>query len=313
MCSHDRPRPGDRAAGPRRLRRRVEHRVAGPGGGGEELRLAQRRVAVQQQRRALGGVGVLVGVDRDRRDALHREGPRRHGATEPGGVGQHPPADARVDVAAHPARGGCRGDLGDRVHHAVRVRRCAGDDQHGVVVDRVGHRGRVGAEVGSDRHEHRLDAEVVRGLVERRVRRRGQHHPRPYDVRAGVARTLHRQQDRLRAAGGHRADRAVGRVEEAAREADQLVLHLQQRGERRRVEGVGGGVGGDGLAGDPVDLRVAGVVDVGQGAAAVDRQVAGLQGREALEGIRHGSFLPRRPSWPPPRPGRGCTAAATRG
>ena len=108
-----------------------------------------------------------------------------------------------------PARGGRRGDLGHRVHHPVGVRRCAGDDQHGVVVDRRGHRVGVGAEVGADRHQDGLDAEVVRGLVEGGVGGGGQHHPRARDVGAAVARALHRQQDRLGAAGGHRADRAV--------------------------------------------------------------------------------------------------------
>ena len=124
-CSYDRPGAGQRAAGPGRLHGGVEHRVAGPVGPGEELRTPQRRVAVQQHRGALGGVGVLVQVDRDRGDPRHREGPRRHRAAEPGGVRQHPAADAGVDVAAHPALGGGRGQLGDGVDHAVGVRRRA--------------------------------------------------------------------------------------------------------------------------------------------------------------------------------------------
>ena len=37
---------------------------------------------------------------------VDRERPRRHVAAEPGGVRQHPAADARVDVAADAARGG---------------------------------------------------------------------------------------------------------------------------------------------------------------------------------------------------------------
>ena len=79
----------------------------------------------------------------------------------------------------------------------------------------------------------------------------------------------------------------AGSVEQAAGEADELVLHLQQRRERRRVERVGGGVGRDRLPGDPVDLGVAGVVDVGQRAASVHRQVPALQGGEPLDRVGH--------------------------
>ena len=250
-----------------------------------------------------------MGVDRDRRHPLDGEGPRGHSAPQPGGVRQDPAADARVDVTPDAACGGRGSDLGDRVHDPVGVRRRAGDHQHGVVIDRRSHGSGIGPVVGPDRHEDRLDAEVVRGLVERRMCRGWQHHPWADHVRSAVARALDGQQDRLGAARGHGADSTVGGVEQPARKADELVLHLQERGEGRRVEGVGRGVGGHRLARYPVDLGVAGVVDVGEGAAAVHRQVPRLEGHQSLDRVSHAGLLP----WPPPRRSRGCTGAATTG
>ena len=183
----------------------------------------------------------------------------------------------------------CR-ELGDRVDDAVRVRRRARDHQHGPVaglVERGLGRGDVGREVGADRHQHRLHAEVVRGLVERRVRGCRQHHAGLGHVRMRVARRLHREQHRLGAARGHGADRGVGPVEQAEGEADQVVLHPEQAGERRRVEPVGAGVRRDRLASDPVDVGQAGVVDVGERPAAVHREVARLERLEPFEGVGH--------------------------
>ena len=67
-----------------------------------------------------------------------------------------------------------------------------------------------------------------------------------------------------------------GAVEQPAGEADELVLHRQQRGEGGRVEAVGPGVRRDRLAADPVGLLEAGVVDVGERAATGDGYVGGL-------------------------------------
>ena len=179
-----------------------------------------------------------------------------------------------------PARRGAGGERGDRVDHAVRVGRCGPDDEHGPLVDGGEHPVRVGPVVGTGRHHHRLDPEVVGGLVERRVHGVGDHDRRPLDVRAGVARGLHGEQARLRPPGGDRPDRGVRGVEQVAGEADEVVLHRQQAREGGRVEAVGAGVRRHGLAPDPVDLGQPGVVDVGQRPAAVDRQVAGLQGAQ---------------------------------
>ena len=214
---------------------------------------------------------------------VDRERPGRHRAAEPRGERQHPAADAGVDVAADAALGGQRGDLGDRVDDAVRVRRRAGHHEHRVVVDRRRHRGGVGTEVRADRHRapprRRSSAAALWKAACAVV---GQHHARGRSTSGRASRAaLHGQQHRLGAAGGHRADHAVRRVEQVGGEADQVVLHRQQARERRGVEAVGAGVRRHRLAADLVDLVEPGVVDVGQGAAAVHRQVVGAAARRA--------------------------------
>ncbi len=212
------------------------------------------------------------------------------GAPEPGRVRQHPAADAGVDVAADPARGGEAGERGDVVDHAMGVRRRAADHEHDVVAEPVeGGRGGVdvGAEVRPDRNLHRLDPEVVRRLVEGGVRGGRDDHPRPGDVGVGVAGGLDREQHRLGAARGDRADGGGGGVEQAGGEPDQLVLHPEQARERRRVEAVGAGVGRHRRPADPVGLGQPGVVDVGEAPPARDGQVGTLQLGEPREHVVH--------------------------
>ena len=218
-----------------------------------------------------------MSVDRDRGDPVDRERPRRHRPPEPRGVRQHPPADARVDVAAD-ARARPRappssvtGSTTPCAYDGARA-----DDQHRrrSSIGR-GRRGDVGAEVGADRHHH---------APRRRSSARPCGTPRArstaapsagVDVRGAASRArLHRQQHRLGAARGHRPDRRVRRVEQVAARSRPGRSPSQQAGERRRVEPVGAGVRRHRLAADPVDVGQPGVVDVGQRAAAVHRQVA---------------------------------------
>ena len=241
---------------------------------------AQGRGAVEQHRDALGRVRVLVQVDADARDAVDREGPRRRVVE----VRQHPTADAGVDVAADAALDRQGGDLGDRVDDAVGVGGRRGDDEHGGVVDRRGHGGGVGAQgVGVDVDEHGPHPEELGRLVERRVRRGRDDHARVARVGRALPGGEHREQDRLGAAGGDRPGEAVRGVEQPAGEGDEVVLHPQQRGERGGVEPVRGGEHRERL--EPHGIRVgqAGVVDVGQRAAAVGGQVEGLQGAQGGE------------------------------
>jgi hypothetical protein len=230
-----------------------------------------------------------VQVDRDAGHAVDGEGPRRHPATEPGGVRQHPAADAGVDVAPHPRSRGDGGDRGHVVDDPVGVRRRRRDDEDGPLVERSGHRGRVGTEVVTHLDGNGFHPEVVGGLVERRVRRRRDDHPRPADLRTRVPGGLHSEEDGLGPAAGDGADDAVRGLEEVRGEADQLVLHLHQRRERGRVQAVGVGVGSHRLPGHRVHVGAAAVVDVGQRAPALRRQVAGLQRAEPGEHVGHRS------------------------
>ena len=189
--------------------------------------------------------------------------------------GSTQPADAGVDVAADAARGGQRGQLGDRVDDAVRVRRRAGHDQHGAVPSAstaAAVAAGVRAEVRPDRHHDRLDAEVVRGLANAACAVEGSTIRGAVDVRAGVAGGLHGEQHRLGAAGGDGADRVRRGVQQVAAEPDEVVLH------RSAGWGTRSGRGRwsrrtPATAVRPIAVHVgqAGVVHVGEGAAAVRR------------------------------------------
>ena len=104
------------------------------------------------------------------------------------------------------------------------------------------------------------------------MRGRRQDHPRCGDVGPCVAGGEHGKEDRLGAAGGDHAGESVWGVDESARDADEVVLHGQERGERRRVEAVGRRERGKHLAADRIGSE-AGVVDVGERASAVGGQV----------------------------------------
>ena len=143
--------PG-RRHGAARLRAEDARRAVGaaePAVGDEHLVAPQLPGAVDDHGGALGRVAELVEVDRDRRDAIDGEVPRRDRLAEPREVGERDPAHAGVDVAADVPLGGERGDRRDRVDHALRVLRRGADDEHGAVVDRGSHRVDVGPPVGA--------------------------------------------------------------------------------------------------------------------------------------------------------------------
>ena len=225
-----------------------------------------------------------------RRDALDGERPGRHRPAQPRGVRQHPAADAGVDVAAHAARGRRGAAIaGDRVDDAVGVRRRARRRRAPSCRRwrRPWRRGRR-AEVGVDVGRAPPHAEVVRrpcGTPRAPVSARTMLGSR--DVGPAVARGLHREQDRLGAAGGDRAD-AAGPGRRAGR-------RRRRRGRSPSCSSDGNAVGSrpfeaaytaTRLAADPVGVGEPGVVDVGQRAAAVGRQVTGLQGSRAGRGPR---------------------------
>jgi hypothetical protein len=170
-----RPRRGQRPGRLRTLHGRVDHRIARPA----RVRIpgvpAQLGLREQQHRGALRRVAVLVQVDRQRAGSRHGQVERRRVGQE----GQHPAADAGVHVAAHAALGRGRGDRRHRVDGAGRVRRGGGHDEHGPVGDRVGQRVDQRPEVRVDRCRHDGQPEVVRRLVERRMRGHRQHSSAP--------------------------------------------------------------------------------------------------------------------------------------
>ena len=94
-------------------------------------------VAVQHRRRALRRVAVLVDVGRDLGDARDAEVPGRHVVPDALEERQHEPADARVDVAARAVLGRERGEVGHRVHDAVRVGERRRDDDRRLGRDRA--------------------------------------------------------------------------------------------------------------------------------------------------------------------------------
>ena len=285
----DRPRGGHRARAARAQHGRVDDGIPGPGGRREVLGVVPLARPVEHHRGTLGRVAELVQVRRDRRDPGDGEVPRLVDVAPPR---QDPAADARVHVARHTARGRTRGHLGDRVDGAERVARCAHDDERGPLVDRGQHvGGRRCARRRVDRDGDDVEVQVVRRLVERRVRGGGQDERRP-GVRAPrvrrapqVAGGLHREHARLGAAGRDGPDGAGVAVQDVARERDESSLERRDRRERRRVEAVDGQEQADRLARRP-------------------RPGPGGPGRRRRTAPAHRASAGPRPAAPPGRPGR---------
>ena len=137
--------------------------------------------------------------------------------------------------------------------------------------------------VGVDVDEDEAHAEVLRRLVERRVRRRRHDHAGLGRRRGTLTGRQHREEDRLGAAGGDGPGEALRGVEQAPGQGHEVVLHPQQRREGRGVQAVGRGEHRERL--EPHGIRVGepGVVHVGEGAPTVGGQVHRLQGAQGGE------------------------------
>ena len=174
--ARSRPAPPStpRSARPAGCRRRSASSTGPPGQSAMAKYWAWRSStpAVEHHRRALGRVAELVRVGRHRGHAGQAEVERRHrrarasrahGSTNPprqASVWKPMPRDAG-QLARAPRSG--------RSRRAGTRRRA--DDDHGAVGHRGLGRGDVGAQVGHRPGTlHELDAEVLRRLVERRVR-----------------------------------------------------------------------------------------------------------------------------------------------
>ena len=206
---------------------------------------------------------------------------------------QHEPAHAGVDVAVRADRRRQRGDRRDVVLHALRVLRGRPDDQHGVLVAQRGHRLDVGGPVVLDRRLVEFQPEVVRRLVERSVRRLGDHHLGFGDPPLGgrsLAGCEHAAQDRLGAAAGEEPGDGVVAVQQTGGPTDHLGLDLPERRERLGVERVLVEVQASRLLGDLVHRRTA-VVDHSERASVGPLDVVDPLGGEVTDDVVDGAAL----------------------
>ena len=203
----------------------------------------------------------------------------------------------------------------DRVDHTLRVLRRRADEQDRVVVDRSLHRGDVGTPVGADRNAPALQPEVLAALLERGVRRGGQHHVRLGDAALGAAPfacRLHRQQDALGAAGRHEAGSLLAGLQPLADHRHDLGLDGPQARERIGVQRVLRRVAAVGLLGDGQHVGT-GVVDERERPPVAPAHVVSLElvevGEDRLRrhagiGKGHGPKVAARPAawrWRPRR------------
>ncbi len=186
---------------------------------------------------------------------VHPEVPRLHLTAEHLDERQHEPAHTGVDVAVGPDRRRQGGDGGNVVLHTLRVLRCRPDHQHGVRAAHGCHRVDVGRPIGPHRCLADGEAEVVGRLVERGVRRLGEHDlgfgDAPLDP-ATLPRGEHATQDRLGATAREEAGDLGIAMEQTGRPPDHVGLDLAQRRERLGVQRVLVQVQPGGLLGDLV-------------------------------------------------------------
>eukprot|EP00906_Rhabdomonas_costata_P027404 RCo038925 len=163
---------------------------------------------VHQNRGALGGAAVLVGVARDAGDAGHREVRLGHCSAKPGLLqeGQQEAPQAAVDVHAHPFASRHLGKLRDGVHRAVREVRRRPYHKDRVGPDRPANRRGVHRQRGwVHGHVNNSHTKKVPRLVERRVSSVGDDNAgRPVAPAVGlVPVSLNHHGNRLRTPGGH--------------------------------------------------------------------------------------------------------------
>ena len=290
----DRPARRERARRLRAEHRRVHDRIPGPPRRREVLGALTVAPALQEHRGALRRVPELVQVGAHTRDAGHLEVPGR--GLEPR---QDPAADARVDVAGDSALGSRGRNLLDRVESCEGVARGRDDDERDILAHPVDERRSGTGSVLPDRHEFEVEVEVVRSLLECRVRRDRREQPGPAGIRMcgtpGVARGLDREQAALGPTTRDGADDVLLPVEDAPREPEHLALHGGDRGEGRRVEAVDRLHHPDGRRRELVELGQAAVVHVGEHVPAMSRSVRVAELPQAREDVGRLLLEPHRP------------------
>jgi hypothetical protein len=256
------PRAGDGRGRPRPRGGGRPVQAPGPAVEEEPLVPERGRVAVEDDRRALEGVPVLVQVGRQRGDAFDAEVPGRDRFADAGPEGEQPTAEAGVDVHREIAFERDRGEGLDGVDDPERVAGRGADDEDRAVIDGGRARAGVGAAVGAHRGAPVLDAQVLAGLGERGVHGLGgddvgRRHPAVVALAAG---RVHREEDRFGAAAGHRAGEGIA-PEEPGRHGHDLALHLDEARVLERVERVLVQVAGGDLVEHGVEAFVVSVVD----------------------------------------------------
>ena len=123
QVSQDRPGARHRAAALGTEHGRVDKRVGGGVGAGEDLVFADILAAVQNRRSAFGGVAVFVQVGRDGGHAWHAEIEIGHFVAQFAHERQMNAAHAAVHMEEQILFLGNRTDLGNRVDHALRIAR----------------------------------------------------------------------------------------------------------------------------------------------------------------------------------------------
>ena len=128
------------------------------------------RVAMQNHRRTLGGVPVLVHVGTDLGDTLDAEVPWGNVVAERFQERQHETPDTPVHMTSDAALTRDRGKFGHRIHDAVGIVERRRDDHRSVRSHQLTRRRDIGTEVLVEREPNQVHAEVVRRLGVRRVR-----------------------------------------------------------------------------------------------------------------------------------------------
>jgi len=206
------------------------------------MKAAERRLAQQQNGRALGREAVLVNVGGKARDTGHGKVEVRDRIALPPREGREETAEAGIDMQPQPARLGQRSQFADRIEDAVRVAGRRGHQHDRAGVDGRGHGRRIDAKVRADRHPAHLQSQGVCGLVDARMAAAGHDDVGPAQRGTCGQRLVARRHDcqelAFRAAGGESAAGRRAGIKEGKRHGNDLALESDQAREGPAPQGV---------------------------------------------------------------------------
>jgi hypothetical protein len=194
--------------------------------------------AVDDHRRALGAVAVLVDVGGHGGDTRNAEVEGRNRRAEAFQEGEQEASETRIGVERDAPFGGEGRELGNGVDDSERIVGRRADDEGGPVGKELLHRVDVGAVVPIHGRLHELEPEVLRRLGEGGMGGHGRQQLGLLDAALGtgpVSGRFHGHQDALGAARRHRAGCVVACVEQISRHRDDVGLHAAQA---RETEGI---------------------------------------------------------------------------